>query len=91
MIPFEDMETRAKRRWWLASRRLAAVLVIFLIAAPYALVTFADDLNAFALFGVPLGYALATQGAVIILSGFAFWLAAQQDAIDHRFGVSEED
>lgn len=52
---------------------------------------FAPELNAISVFGWPLGYYMAAQGALIVFVVQLFVFVKQQDNIDREFGFAEDD
>ncbi len=51
---------------------------------------FADSLNGISVFGFPLGFYMAAQGALIVFVVLIFWFVRSQHKIDAEFGMSEE-
>ena len=52
---------------------------------------FAPSLNQIKFFGWPLGYYMAAQGSLIIFVVQLFLFSRQQNAIDVKYGVAEDD
>lgn len=63
---------------WRRTRRVTAVLLALWLATTFCTVYFARDLAALALFGWPLSFYLAAQGASLIylaiIAAYAWWM-----------------
>ena len=59
----------------------------------YVIHMFVKQLNQFVIpgLGFPLGFYMASQGALIVFVVMLFLFAWQQDRIDREFGVAEDD
>lgn len=51
---------------------------------------FANSLNGVSVFGFPLGFYMAAQGALIIFVVLIVWFVRAQHKIDAEFGMAEE-
>ncbi|MDC3144332.1 DUF4212 domain-containing protein [Pelagibacteraceae bacterium] len=52
---------------------------------------FAGALNGSSFLGFPVGYYMAAQGSLIVFVITIFWSTTQQEKIDEKHGVAEED
>jgi putative solute:sodium symporter small subunit len=84
--------TRDQREaYWRANLRfIAGVLVIWGAVSFGAGILLADRLDAVRLFGFPLGFWCATQGAIVVFVALVFVYVWWMNALDRRFGVYEE-
>jgi len=79
------------RAFWRANLRLMAILL-----AVWALVSFgfgiffADALNAFTLFGFPLGFWWAQQGAIYVFLVLVFVYVIGMHRLERKFGVDDD-
>ena len=77
----------ARRVHWARTRRLTAVLLLLWLATTFCTVFFARQLSALTLFGWPLSFYMAAQGASLIyLAILAVYALAMQRA-DLRFAA----
>ena len=83
-------EDQGKTHWG-ATRRLMAVMLALWALLAFAIHVPVARLNAIVLFGFPLGYWLAAQGALIAFVVLLFWFARRQDEIDHAHGFAEDE
>ncbi|MGI9415392.1 MAG: DUF4212 domain-containing protein [Hyphomicrobiales bacterium] len=51
---------------------------------------FVHQLNSITIIGFPLGFWMASQGALIAFVILIFWFSSKQDQIDRECGVAEE-
>jgi putative solute:sodium symporter small subunit len=80
-----------REKYWKANLRfIAGVLVVWAAASFGAGILFADRLDAVKLFGFPLGFWCATQGAMVVFVALIFVYVGWMNALDRRFGVYEE-
>ncbi|MGY9025749.1 MAG: DUF4212 domain-containing protein [Candidatus Pelagibacterales bacterium] len=56
-----------------------------------AIHAFAGALNGTSFLGFPLGYYMAAQGSLIVFVVTIFWSTSQQEKIDEKYGLAEED
>jgi putative solute:sodium symporter small subunit len=88
---FREMTQDKREAYWRANlRSIAGVLAIWAAASFGAGILFADRLDALRLFGFPLGFWFATQGAMLVFVGLVFVYVRWMNALDRRFGVYEE-
>jgi putative solute:sodium symporter small subunit len=80
-----------REKYWKANLRfIAGVLVVWAAVSFGAGILFADRLDAVKLFGFPLGFWCATQGAIVVFVALIFVYVGWMNALDRRFGVYEE-
>ena len=88
------MDSRdARRAYWAANLRLLVSLLSIWAFVSYGLgILFADFLNRFRIpgTGFPLGFWFAQQGSIYVFCILVFVYARRMDALERRFGVSEE-
>lgn len=83
-------ETRA-RDYWRANLRLLAILLAVWAFVGWGLsIVFVDALDRISLFGFPLGFWFAQQGAILVFVVLIFVYAAAMKRIDRAHGASEE-
>jgi putative solute:sodium symporter small subunit len=76
---------------WRRTRTLMIVHMVIWFIFSYLVHWYATDLNAFKFNDFPLGFYMAAQGSLIAFVVQLFLFARQQDAIDRKHGVAEED
>jgi putative solute:sodium symporter small subunit len=80
-----------REEYWKANLRfIAGVLVVWAAVSFGAGILLADRLDAVKLFGFPLGFWCATQGAMVVFVALIFVYVGWMNALDRRFGVYEE-
>ncbi|MGH8905853.1 MAG: DUF4212 domain-containing protein [Egibacteraceae bacterium] len=78
--------------YWRANTRMIMILLSIWFLAAYAHPPFADQLNRIQIFtGFPLGYYLASQGALIVFIGLVFFYALYMNrVVDKKYGFDLE-
>jgi putative solute:sodium symporter small subunit len=76
----------ARARHWQRTRRLTFVLLALWLAASFCSVFFARELAGLSLFGWPLSFYLAAQGAALIYLAILGAYAAGMRRFDRRYG-----
>ncbi|WP_018953554.1 DUF4212 domain-containing protein [Thioalkalivibrio sulfidiphilus] len=76
---------------WRKTRNLMVVHLVIWFIFSFVVHWFAAPLNNFSLFGWPLGYYMAAQGALAVFVIQLFFFNRQQHAIDLEFGVAEDE
>jgi len=76
----------ARSRHWQRTRRLTFGLLAVWFAASFCSVFFARELAALSLFGWPLSFYLAAQGAALIYLAIVGAYAAGMRRVDRRYG-----
>jgi putative solute:sodium symporter small subunit len=80
---------RAQAHWKRTSSLMWTILAIWFFFS-FVIHFFAIQLNSIVIFGFPLGFYMAAQGALIVYVVLCFWNASAQDKIDEEFGVAED-
>ncbi len=80
------------RGYWRANLRLQLGLLAIWAVAGYVLSIFlAEPLNEITVYGFPLAFWFAQQGAIVIFVILIFVYAWRMDHVDHEYGVEEEE
>ena len=79
----------ARREHWRRTRRLTGVLLLLWFGASFGTMFFARQLAGFALFGWPLPFYLAAQGAPLIFLAILGGYALAMRRIDARLRARE--
>ncbi len=78
--------------YWRANLRLQLGLLAIWAVAGYVLSIFlAEPLNEFTVYGFPIAFWFAQQGAIFIFVILIFVYAWRMDHVDHEYGVDEEE
>ena len=78
---------QAARAWhWRRSRRLTAVLLLLWLATSFGTVFYARELARLTLFGWPLSFYLAAQGAALVYLAIIGVYAWRMRRLDRAFG-----
>jgi putative solute:sodium symporter small subunit len=82
-----------RRAYWRENMRMIAILLIIWFAAGYLHPPFAKLLNETRILtGFPLGYWLASQGALIVFVVLIFFYAwYMNEVLDKKYGMEEEE
>ena len=75
----------ARALHWRRTRRLTAILLLLWLATTFATVFFARELSTLTLFGWPLSFYLAAQGAALVYLAILLAYAVAMGRIDRRF------
>lgn len=78
------------KRYWRSTLRLTGGLLVIWFIATFGVGWFARELQTFTIFGFPLPFYMAAQGALVIyvvLIGIYAW---RMDKLDRQFGVRED-
>jgi putative solute:sodium symporter small subunit len=85
------MGNQAKqRRYWRSNLRMTGVLLAIWFVATFGVSWYARELQAITLFGFPLSFFMAAQGALLIyllLVGIYAW---RMGRLDDEYGMREE-
>lgn len=81
---------KAAAYWGRTSKLMWTILFLWFIFS-FVLLLLAVQLNAIKILGFPLGFYMAAQGSLIAFVVQLFVFAKQQDNIDRKFGVAEDD
>lgn len=80
---------KAKAYWGRTSTLMWIILAIWFVFS-FLIHMIAPSLNGIHILGFPLGFYMASQGALIVFVVLCFWNASAQTKIDEEFGVSDE-
>jgi len=75
----------ARALHWRRTRRLTAALLLLWLATTFGTVFFARALSGWSLFGWPLSFYLAAQGAALVYLAILLVYALAMNRIDRRF------
>ncbi|RCU45341.1 MULTISPECIES: DUF4212 domain-containing protein [Corallincola] len=88
-MAFESDE--AKTAYWKANLKLMLGLLGVWFVVSYGFgILLVDQLNAFRIGGVKLGFWFAQQGAIYVFVALIFVYVWQMNKLDEKFGVHEE-
>ena len=76
---------------WAKTRRLMIIHLVIWFIFSFVVHWFAPALNKISFLHFPLGYYMAAQGSLIVFVVQLFIFVYQQDAVDRKFGMAEED
>jgi len=80
----------ASDAYWLRTRRLTYFLLVLWVVITFGLPWFAEDLNPFSVFGFPLGFYMAAQGALIFYLGMIWFYNWRMRKLDSELGIDDE-
>ena len=96
--PPDDPHARqraARTAHWLATRRLTTVLMVLWLCTGFVTVFFARELSQLAVFGWPLSFYMAAQGASLVSLAVIAFYAWRMRVLDRRhldlLGSDKED
>jgi len=81
----------SQRAYWRATLRLTAVLLLLWAAASFLPGWFSDPLNQVVVFGWPLGFYMAAQGALIVFLLIVWIYDRGMTRLEKRYGLNDED
>jgi putative solute:sodium symporter small subunit len=79
------MSDRARHAFWSRTKRLTLALLLVWLVVSVAVPWFARDLHAFRLFGFPLGWWLAAEGALVVYLAIIVGYGLAMDRLEARF------
>jgi putative solute:sodium symporter small subunit len=85
-----EMQSKDEAYWRDTSRLMWIHLGLWIFFG-YVIHMFVNVLNKFTIIGFPFGFYMAAQGSLIAFVVMLFVFARQQDAIDRKHGVAEDD
>ena len=85
------MSKESDQAHWNETTRLMLIHLGIWIFFGYIIHFFVHALNKFTIIGFPLGFYMAAQGSLIVFVVMLFVFAKQQDTIDRKYGVAEDD
>ncbi len=85
-----EIISESHRRYWRANIRLIGVLLAIWAAVSFGCsILFVEQLNAFTIGQLPLGFWFAQQGSIYVFVVLVFIYAWSMDRLDRKFGVAE--
>jgi putative solute:sodium symporter small subunit len=81
---------RQRAYWRLNLLVIGALLAVWLAVSFGAAIAFADGLDRVSFAGVPLGFWLGQQGAVLVFVALVLVYLVLMNALDRAFGVYED-
>lgn len=82
---------QARATHWQATRRLTLVLMALWLCTGFGTVYFARELSHFTLFGWPLSFYMAAQGASLISLAVIAFYAWRMRRLDRLYGAAREN
>ena len=79
----------ARAAHWEGTRRLTAVLLVLWLATGFGTVYFARELARFSVFGWPLSFYMAAQGASLVSLAIIAWYAWRMRRLDRLYAAPE--
>jgi putative solute:sodium symporter small subunit len=76
--------------YWRKTRRLTFGLLIIWVFITFVLSWYAKELNAFSLFGFPLGFYMAAQGSLVIYLAIIWYYNRRMRQLEAEFGIDDE-
>ena len=87
-----SVDPNVAKAYWRENLKLVAILLVIWAAVSFgAGIVFVDALNAFKLFGFPLGFWFAQQGSIFTFVILIFIYTRKIAAIEERLGLSDKD
>lgn len=80
-----------RRTYWRANLRLTAALLAIWFSVTFLAAWFVDDLDRISFLGFPLGFYMASQGALLVYVALVWVYARVMNRLDRKYGVAEED
>ena len=79
-------------QYWKANIRLVLILLAIWFTVSYLFgIILVDQLNAFKIGGIKLGFWFAQQGSIYVFLVLIFVYAARMNALDRKFNVHEDE
>ncbi len=85
------MSKESDQAHWGETTRLMLIHLGIWIFFGYIIHMLVHTLNKVSFLGFPFGFYMAAQGSLIVFVVMLFVFAKQQDNIDRKFGVAEDD
>ena len=86
-----DQPNNADAYWRTNLRLLCSLLVVWFVCSFGFGILLVEQLNAFEIFGVQLGFWFAQQGSIFVFVVLIFVYVWRMHAIDQQFGVEDDD
>lgn len=85
------MKEKTHKEYWRRNLRyLLLFLAIWFIFSFVLGIFFAEPLNAFSIFNIPLGFWIAQQGSIFVFVIIIFVYSIMMNKLDKEFDVNEE-
>lgn len=75
--------------YWRKTRWLTAALLFAWFIVTFAIAWYGRELNAYTLFGFPLGFYMAAQGSLILFLAMVWGYGKIMDRLDDEYGVDD--
>jgi putative solute:sodium symporter small subunit len=86
--PYRPLAGRqVSKPYWRKTRAMTAVLLLLWCVVCVASCVYADQLNAYVLFGFPLGFYLVAQGSLIVFLLIIVFYAWYMNRLDRQYSI----
>lgn len=82
--------TDKHRQYWSKNLNLTSMLMVVWLVVTVLPIWFARELSSISIFGWPLPFYMASQGALIVYALLIWYYAKRMEALDHAFDVAED-
>jgi putative solute:sodium symporter small subunit len=79
------------QQYWQTNVRLTLFLLAIWFVLTFVVSFFADELNQFSFLGFPLGFYMASQGALVFYLAIVWFYARYMNQLDKAYGLDDED
>lgn len=76
--------------YWRKTRYLTIWLLVIWVFITFVLSWYAKELNAFTLFGFPLGFYMAAQGSLVLYLAIIWYYNRRMRQLEEEFGIDDE-
>ncbi len=76
--------------YWRKTRHLTIGLLVIWVFFTFVIAWYAQELNAFSLFGFPLGFYMAAQGSLVIYLATIWYYNRRMRQLEAEFGIDDE-
>lgn len=84
------MESENKKAYWIATKGFTVkIMLLWAIFGYLPTIIFVEQLNAFSLGGLPLGFWFAQNGSIFAFMLLVLWYAKGMQKLDEKFDVHE--
>jgi putative solute:sodium symporter small subunit len=80
-----------QQKYWRKNLRVTAILVMIWFLVTFVVSYFARELNAFTIFGFPLGFYMGAQGSLIIYVLIIGFYARYMNRLDEEYDVDQNE
>ena len=84
------VDSAGRRAYWRANLALTAVLLVIWAAVSFVPGWYAEDLEAYSVFGWPLDFYMAAQGSLIVFLVIVWLYDRCMRRLERRLGVRDE-